>query len=138
MTEHLGGPESGEGIAGRHRRYVADPRQFRVCEPEHGAAIGWVGYWERDWHGPVWEAGWAIVPEQQGRGYGVSATRAVLARAIADGPRRPIHAFPAVTNAASNAICRSAGFTLLGPCDFEFPPGHPLRCNDWRYDLGAG
>jgi len=22
-------------------------------------------------------------------------------------------------------------------CDFEFPPGNPLRCNDWRLDLRA-
>jgi hypothetical protein len=22
-------------------------------------------------------------------------------------------------------------------CEFEFPPGHSMRCNDWRLDLLA-
>jgi hypothetical protein len=26
-------------------------------------------------------------------------------------------------------------FTLVGACDFEYPPGHVMRCNDWRFDL---
>ena len=34
-----------------------------------------------------------------------------------------------------DAICRKLGFTLLGPVDFEYPPGHPMRCNDWRLEL---
>jgi hypothetical protein len=32
-------------------------------------------------------------------------------------------------------VCRKAGFELLGEADFEYPAGHPLRCNDWRLDL---
>jgi RimJ/RimL family protein N-acetyltransferase len=47
-----------------------------------------------------------------------------------------LHAFPAVDNAASNALCRSLGFTLLGAFDVEYPPGHALRCNDWALELG--
>jgi hypothetical protein len=43
-----------------------------------------------------------------------------------------------VENAPSNAICRKLGFELLEACDFEFPPGHHMRCNDWRLDLQAG
>jgi RimJ/RimL family protein N-acetyltransferase len=50
---------------------------------------------------------------------------------------RYLHAFPSVDNAPSNAICKKLGFELLGPCDFEYPPGHQLRCNDWRLDLFA-
>ena len=46
-----------------------------------------------------------------------------------------MHAYPKVGNEASNAICRKAGFELLGECDFEYPKGHPIRCNDWRFDL---
>ena len=39
----------------------------------------------------------------------------------------------------ATVACRHLGFTLLGAHDFEYPPGHPLRCNDWRLDLrGAG
>jgi hypothetical protein len=31
----------------------------------------------------------------------------------------------------------AAGFSLIGECDFEFPPGHLMRSNDWRPDLAA-
>ena len=55
--------------------------------------------------------------------------------ARADGRHRYLHAYPKVAHAASNAICRKAGFTLLGEVDFEYPKGVPIRCNDWRYDL---
>jgi RimJ/RimL family protein N-acetyltransferase len=46
-----------------------------------------------------------------------------------------VYAFPSVDNAPSNAICRKVGFELLGEKDFEYPPGNPLRCNEWRFDL---
>jgi RimJ/RimL family protein N-acetyltransferase len=41
----------------------------------------------------------------------------------------------AVDNAPSNAVCRKLGFTLLGPREFEYPPGRPMRCNDSRLEL---
>jgi RimJ/RimL family protein N-acetyltransferase len=52
-----------------------------------------------------------------------------------DGRRRWVHAFPSVENEASNAVCRKVGFQLVGQFDFEYPAGHPLLCNDWRFDL---
>ncbi|HVH31866.1 MAG TPA: GNAT family N-acetyltransferase, partial [bacterium] len=48
-----------------------------------------------------------------------------------------LHAFPSVENGPSNAICRKLGFTLQEEADFEYPPGHSMRCNDWRLDLWA-
>ena len=50
-----------------------------------------------------------------------------------------MHAYPAVDNAPSNGLCRKLGFELLGPSDFEWPPGSGtlMRCNDWRFDLFA-
>lgn len=48
---------------------------------------------------------------------------------------RYLHAFPSVSRPASNGVCRKAGFTLLGACDFEFPPGTMMWCNDWRLEL---
>ena len=35
-----------------------------------------------------------------------------------------------MTNAASNALARATGFTLVGTVDVEFR-GHRLQCNDW-------
>ncbi|PAM97988.1 GNAT family N-acetyltransferase, partial [Streptomyces sp. Alain-F2R5] len=58
--------------------------------------------------------------------------------ARAAGPHRYLHAFPSVGHAASNAVCRRAGFTLLGQADFEYPKGHWIRSNDWRVDLKRG
>jgi hypothetical protein len=43
------------------------------------------------------------------------------------------HAYPAITNAPSNGICRSLGFTFAAECDITFA-GHVLRCNDWYTD----
>ncbi|GAB3987176.1 GNAT family N-acetyltransferase [Actinoallomurus acanthiterrae] len=142
MTEHLGGPETEEQVLRRHRRYLEPGDEgsggmFRVVLPE-GAAVGSIGYWEREWRGEtVYETGWGILPEFGGRGLATAAGRLVVERARAERRHRFLHAYPSVDHPASNAICRKLGFTLLGPCDFEYPPGHPMRCNDWRLDLQA-
>ena len=95
-----------------------------------------VGYWHKEWHGElIYEIGWGVLPAYQGRGIAARATALALDRAGSDGRHRYVHAFPSVENAASNAICRKVGFTLLGEADFEYPQGHPMRCNDWRCDV---
>jgi RimJ/RimL family protein N-acetyltransferase len=82
--------------------------------------------------------GWAVLPEHQGQGIGGRAAARALAGARKTGKHRYLHAFPSVDNGASNATCREPGFALLGECDFEYPPGHEMRCNDWRFDLDPG
>ncbi|MFK3730490.1 GNAT family N-acetyltransferase [Streptomyces sp. NPDC088090] len=145
LMEHLGGPETEEQLARRHRRYVAlsadttgAGRMFRVVLLPDGRDAGSIGFWTSAWHGePVYETGWTVLPGFQGRGVATLATRAVAERARAAGLHRHLHAFPSVANAASNAVCRKAGFELLGEEDFEYPPGRPMRCNVWRLDLWA-
>ena len=140
MTEYLGGPESPDKIRDRHRRYLdmSGPGQIFVITlgPERQAA-GSIGYWEMPhWLGDtVWETGYSVLPEFQGQGIATRATVLCVARAAADGIHRSIHAFPSVDNGPSNGVCRKAGFTLLGAHDFEYPPGNPLRCNDWAFGL---
>jgi RimJ/RimL family protein N-acetyltransferase len=85
----------------------------------------------------AWEVGWAVLPEFQGRGYATTAMTLLLDVISNDEPR-PVHAFPSIDNAASNAVCRRLGFENLGAFDFEYPPGNPIRCNDWRLDLPGG
>ncbi len=140
MTLHLGGPESAEKIAERHGRYeAADSGQFRIVESTTGVGVGWVGFWERDWRGEgVYEMGWAVLPGFQGRGIASAAAAEVVEEARREGRRRYLLAYPSVENAPSNAICRKLGFTLLGESDYEYPPGHWMRCNDWRLDLREG
>ncbi len=137
MMEHLGGPESDERIADRERRY-AEPGSgmFRIVDVATGQAVGSVGSWERTWRDEqVLEAGWAVLPAFQGRGIAAAATAQLIEVARAQGRRRFLHAFPSVEHGASNAVCRKLGFTLLGACELEYPPGSMMRCNDWRLDL---
>ena len=139
MTEHLGGPESEQKLLDRHRRYLelGDPhagRMFRVVLLPDGQPAGIVGYWQRVWQDEtVYETGWQVLPEFQGRGIATAAVAAVVAAALEQ--RRHIPAYPSVENVASNAIPRKLGFELAGEYDFEYPPGHIMRCNDWRLAL---
>ena len=137
MMVHLGGPETAAAIAERQTGYEASgSRQYRVVDVASGTPAGWVGYWHSTREDePIFEIGWAILPGLQGRGLARSGTKQLIAQVHAEPQPLPLFAFPAVTNAASNALCRSLGFALLGPEDFEYPPGHTLHCNVWR--LGA-
>jgi RimJ/RimL family protein N-acetyltransferase len=140
MMVYLGGAESEEKIAERQARYEQpDSKQFKIIEEPGGEAVGWVGYWEREWQGEqVYEIGWSVIPAFQGRGHASSATAQAIELARAERTHHFMHAYPSVDNAPSNAICRKLGFTLLGPHEFEFPPGNPLLCNDWRLELADG
>jgi RimJ/RimL family protein N-acetyltransferase len=140
MTEHLGGPESPEKLVERHQRYLkgtdSKARMFKIVDEATGEAVGSVGYWEREWRGEkVYETGWSVLPEFQGRGIATTATALAIERARAEKKHRFLHAFPIPDNAPSNAICRKLGFELLGEVEFEFPPGHFAPSNDWRLDL---
>ncbi|MFD2764342.1 GNAT family N-acetyltransferase [Micromonospora eburnea] len=140
VREHTGGPETDEQVVARHERYVRGPGPrsgylYTVVLPG-GEKAGSVGYWAREWHGEqVYEMGWAILPAYQGRGLATAAVRAAIAEAAACGDRRAAHAYPSVDNPASNAVCRKAGFTLLGETEFDYPPGQLMRSNDWRVGL---
>jgi RimJ/RimL family protein N-acetyltransferase len=143
MTAHLGGPETEEQLFIRHQRYVHAPddgtgQMFRTVLVPDGVVVGSIGYWERTWQDEtVFETGWSVLPEYQGRRIGAASAKAVVGFAAATRRNRHIHAFPSVGHPASNSVCERAGFTFVGECDFEYPPGNPIRCNDWRYDLST-
>ncbi|MGF1427022.1 GNAT family N-acetyltransferase [Kitasatospora sp. LaBMicrA B282] len=136
LTEHLGGPETAEQVQRRHQRYLelGGGQMFLVLL--EGEVVGSVGYWSTEHDGePCYETGYGILPDHQGRGFAVEALRLCAARAARDGDRAWLHAFPSIHHAASNAVCRKAGFELVGDCEFEYPPGHFIRSNDWRLAL---
>jgi RimJ/RimL family protein N-acetyltransferase len=150
MTQYLGGPETAEQLELRHKRYVAASRSgtfddsgrsyaayiFKAILEPDGVAVGGVNFWDREWNGElVYEMGWGVLPEFQGRGIASAAVAQAVARARATERRAAVHAFPSVENGPSNAICRKAGFTLLGEVRFEYPKGHWMQCNDWRISL---
>jgi RimJ/RimL family protein N-acetyltransferase len=143
MMRHLGGPESPQAIRERHERYLghddAPQGLFAILVGPERVAAGWVGYWESEWHGEtVWECGWHVLPEYQGRGVATAATALALADARERHIHRTVHAFPSRDNAASNAVCRSLGFALLGEADVEYPKGRVMHSNDWCLDIEAG
>ncbi|QKV93485.1 GNAT family N-acetyltransferase [Streptomyces sp. NA02950] len=141
MTRHLGGPESEEKLLDRHRRYAGlaesgRGRMYRVVLLPEEKVAGSIGFWEKEWRGgTVYETGWGVLPEFQGRGVAAAAARRVAGAAAAEGAHRWLHAFPSVDHPASNGVCRKAGFTLLGVCDLDYPAGNPIQCNDWRLEL---
>ena len=140
MTE-LGGPETAEKLAERQQRYFSGWQRgtswmFRIVA--EGVAVGGAGYWPTEHDGvQCYEAGWTVLAEHHGRGIATKAVELVVAHARAYGDRRYLRALPKVENAASNAVCRKVGFTLVGAIDDEYPPGNPIRSNDWVYDLHA-
>jgi RimJ/RimL family protein N-acetyltransferase len=141
MTKYLGGPETPEQIRARHERWgkmgeTGKGRMFVILVGPEGSEAGSIGYWEREEAGEtVWETGWSVLPEFQGRGIATRAIAEAVKSAREEGKHRFVHAYPSVDNAPSNAICRKAGFTNAGEFEFEYPPGNPIRCNDWYLEL---
>jgi len=141
MTKFLGGPENQEQLLRRHQRYLeaaVSPtvRVFKITYGPDLIPVGQVCYWERTWQGqPVWESGWSVLPGYQSQGVASQAVTLLLEKARSERKHRFMHAFPSIENAASNALCQKLGFSRLAECDFEYPPGNRMRCNDWQIDL---
>jgi RimJ/RimL family protein N-acetyltransferase len=125
MTEHLGGPESADKLRERQGRYeslAGGDRMFKIVDVASNAGVGSVGFWTKEWHDEhVYEIGWMVAPESQGRGIAMAATAQAIELAKRDDKHSFMHAFPNVDNAPSNAICRKLGFELRETCEFEFP-----------------
>jgi RimJ/RimL family protein N-acetyltransferase len=136
MMTHLGGPETYEQILRRHQRYLHLPEDgtdhmFKIVWGPDGAGVGSVGYWRKTWREQaIYEVGWLVLPAYQGRGIATKATSIVIEHARREPRYRFMHAFPSVENAASNAICRKLGFTLLEESQVEYPPGRSMTVND--------
>ncbi len=141
MTDYLGGAESPDKLRerqGRYERLDGGDRMFKIVDVASGAGVGSVGFWAKEWRDEqVYEVGWMVVPEFQGRGIAAAATAQAIELAKRDDKHHFMHAFPNVDNAPSNAICRKLGFELLEAYELEFPKGHFMTCNDWRLDLRA-
>lgn len=141
MMSELGGPLPKQGLSEKLRGIVesveAGTVGYYVIVPDSdaGAGAGSVCIWDHDWNGErISEIGWMVLPEFQGRGLASEAVRSILHKARSETRWDVIHAFPAVTNAPSNAICQKTEFSRIEECDFDYA-GRVLRCNHWRIDL---
>lgn len=139
MTRFIGGPESPEKLRDRHRRYLdfqAPGGTFAISIETDGAGVGWVGYWPSEGHGEqVWEVGWSVLPDYQGRGIATAAMKLALDSARRERLHRFADAYPSVDNGPSNRVCEKLGFEFLGEADVEYPPGNTMHSNHWRLDL---
>jgi RimJ/RimL family protein N-acetyltransferase len=112
----------------------ADRHWVLVIVTEDGTAAGTVALWDHDWEGEtIDEIGWMVLPEHQGRGLASAAVAEALRRADETLRWRVLHAFPAATNARSNALCRKHSFALRGPIAYTFRE-QTLRVNHWVRD----
>lgn len=147
MMAELGGPQPRAGIEDKVRRDAAEAAagtsliKMIIPDPAEPAAVaGSVTLWSHEDAGvEISEIGWMVLPEFQGQGIGQRAVRALLELARDEDRWGVVHAFPAVTNAPSNALCRSVGFRLAGEVETLFA-GRTFQTNHWfidpRTDLG--
>lgn len=143
MMAELGGPVPQEGIEDKVRRdvdqAVADVAWIKMIVPgdDSSEVAGSVVLWpHKAKDETISEIGWMVLPEFQGQGLGKHAVRVLLEAARDDGRWGLVHAFPAVTNAASNGICRSIGFRMKGQEEVTFA-GQVFRTNHWVIDPQA-
>lgn len=140
MMRYIGGPRLEADVRAAHKRRLAlmekgDARMYKIVAENSDEVLGTIGLWRMEWKGPQsYEMGWFVLPEHQGKGVGTEAGRLVLWQARADPEVRFVYAYPAVNNAASNAIARKIGMENLGEFDNGGFAGI-MRCNDWRIDL---
>ena len=128
VMRHLGGPTPCEKLPKLHEKRLVAPLYFTIVAPE---PAGTIGIWPSDWKGEsIQEMGWMVLPAFQGRGIATAAGRRILEHVRG----ATVHAFPAVSNEASNAICRKLGFTKLEETDIAYN-GPPRRHVHWRIDL---
>ena len=137
MMAELGGPLPPDGIEQKVKDVVRDVEAGAIWYfviVEDGADAGTVCVWDHEEAGEtISEIGWMVAPEFQGRGLASAAVQEVLDLSRSEGRWSRIHAYPATTNGASNAICRKNGFTHVGERDIVYA-GRTLRCNDWVWE----
>ncbi len=140
MMRHIGGPRSEADVRAAHKRRISlmekgEARMYKIVADDSAEVLGTIGIWKINWEAPhSCEMGWFVLPEHQGKGVATEAAQLIIAQAHTDPEVHFIHAYPAVTNAASNAIARKIGMQNQGEFDNEGFAG-VLRCNNWRIDL---
>jgi RimJ/RimL family protein N-acetyltransferase len=138
VMAELGGPVPREEIPAMHRRRLegvaADPWWFIIVTDDEETA-GEIGIWETEHDGAtVHETGWMLARRFHGRGLASAALGLLLERARSEPHFEQLHAWPGVTNPASNALCRKFGFELLGEEDGSYRDAK-LRVNHWVLEL---
>jgi RimJ/RimL family protein N-acetyltransferase len=141
MMHHIGGPRPEADVRAAHKHrlnliHKGEAQIYKVVADDTDKTFGTIGIWKinsRRVH--TYEMGWFILPKHQGKGIATEAARLIISQARSNPDVRYVHAYPAVTNAASNVIARKIGMVNQGEFDNEGFAGM-LRCNKWAIDLG--
>jgi RimJ/RimL family protein N-acetyltransferase len=135
VMSELGGPHPIESIPATHARrlkVVEAGDIWLVIEPEPGVAAGTIGVWPTTEDGvDMFEVGWTVLPRFQRQGIATRALALLIARCRAEPRIESVHAFPGVTNAPSNALCRHAGFSFVEELEVLYRD-RPLKVNHWE------
>jgi RimJ/RimL family protein N-acetyltransferase len=140
MMHHIGGPRPEVDVSAAHKHRLSlmekgEAHIYKIIAEDSDVVLGTIGIWKIDWKGPqTYEMGWFVLPEHQGKGVATKAASLIISQVRSDPDVRHVHAYPAVTNAASEAIARKIGMENRGKFDNEGFAG-VLCCNDWRIDL---
>jgi len=140
VMRDLGGPTPKEKLIKAHERCLKSVEAgtawlFVILSDETNRPAGTIGIWDSEVNGiPVLEICWMILPEYQGKGIATNAAKVLIERARSEKKGKVLHALTAVTNAASNAISRKLGFSLIGETDIAYN-GPPCRNNNWKIEL---
>jgi len=140
MMLHIGGPRPEADVRASHKRRLnlmekGSAYMYKIVGENADEILGTIGIWKIDWMGPyTYEIGWFVLPEHQAKGVATEAARLIITHARSNPEVGYIHAYPAVSNAASNAIARKIGMENQGEFDNEGFAGI-IRCKDWRIDL---
>jgi RimJ/RimL family protein N-acetyltransferase len=138
--QELGGVTSKDRIPAIHKRRLDSVLSksvwhFVIVPAELDTAVGTIGIWESEWEGSkINEMGWMILPAFQGRGIATHAGKLIFERARNERKWKEVCAFPSINNAASNAICRKLGFTLIKQVEVSYN-GPPHPGNLWKIKL---
>lgn len=141
MMLHIGGPRLEADARAAHKRRLdlmekGAARMFKVVADDSDEVLGTIGIWKIDRKGrQASEMGWFVLTEHQGKWIASAAAQLIISQARSDPEIRYVYAFPAVSNAASNAIARKIGISDQGQFDNEGFAGVP-HCNEWCIDLG--
>lgn len=139
VMRDLGGPVPREDIPAIHQKRLAYIARgawlFKIVPDPTTGPVGTIGIWQGHWNEtPIFEISWMLLAAYQGRGLASAAARTLVERARSDDRFDALHAFTAITNGPSNAICRKLGFVHVEECEIDYA-GRPFRAHHYRLDL---
>ena len=137
MMKHICGPRPEGEVRQSHKRRLemmksGEAYMYKIVDEGSTPVLGMIGFWKADWEGfRSWEIGWFVLSQYQRRGIATKAARDLILIARNTAGVQHLHAYPAVSNIASNAIAQKIGMESLGEFDNQGFSGI-LRCIHWR------